>query len=291
MDQISANVQKILLSYLLREDIDTIINSNVIKLFDVLLSNEHWRHESKKYSMENIPDIPLGINYYNNVFPYLCMNCGRVRNNGDNLKYFNYVLCFKCQRKKEFKRINEASASINFGVKDNDLLSIKSQIYKCYAFPYGNIMTVNINFYLKSDIEEIKNEQVLKEKKERSIDYPLPFGRHLKESEIRTEDIRKDKLIEELSKYKLPLRDDSMLCITYIRGINKKTLSEIIQKMCLMKFLFDYTDYANRMRILIAQSKWRFVAYDNSERRAIAQNAILKTIGGSWPDLWPWMNN
>lgn len=50
-------------------------------------------------------------------------------------------------------------------------------------------------------------------------------------------------MVESLNKYKLQLREDSKLCQGYIDGTIKDwTIDQIVERMCQMRFLYEYCD-------------------------------------------------
>jgi hypothetical protein len=102
----------------------------------------------------------------------------------------------------------------------------------------------------------------------------------------------KDKLIKALSKYKLELRDDSLLCHKYIIGKSEYDLEEIVRIMCEMKYLFEYCHMDECKEIAykeyIAEKKAGyypdFLVFDNAE--VIALN---KYSNGKYPEIFPWL--
>lgn len=62
--------------------------------------------------------------------------------------------------------------------------------------------------------------------------------------------MRRNNLIDALQEYKLELRDDSKLCHGYINGtIKTHTIPQIVERMCQMKFLYEYCDFDNFLRL------------------------------------------
>lgn len=111
---------------------------------------------------------------------------------------------------------------------------------------------------------------------------------------------RKKEIIEELKKYKMELRDDSMLCKMYIEGVKMKySLNEIVDIMCLMKYWFEYVDVSIRNRLNNDRRRdqreleecWDLddahEMYHEKWKRREFHEIILDYI--KKPNEWPWM--
>ncbi len=268
-------IQKIILSYLPMETISTIIDRGLLKQFDVLTIDKYWKKEAMIYS---ITISPIGINYYRDIYK-ICMECGR-----HNAKsYFNYILCKKCTKTKKYKSISRAVAHIKYGVTDDNLLKIRRRIRE------DDAKSVDLDgYYLEHEVKLLTNNRILENREKRS--YRRKYGYHHKRWDPEGEQKREHELIEELGKYGLQLRSDSTVCYKYIRGYKEKNINEVVEKMCTMKYLFEYTEYSKLMKELIIKQKYMFVAFDKHEMRAIVKKQILESNGGKWPSPWPWMN-
>jgi len=94
-------------------------------------------------------------------------------------------------------------------------------------------------------------------------------------TKINQKEKRKKKLKQVLKNSGLELRSDSKLCGGYIEGkIKDKTIPEIVERMCQVKYLFDYCDMKKYLH--------KYHNFDKSERK------ILKKYG-EYPDEWPWL--
>ncbi len=93
---------------------------------------------------------------------------------------------------------------------------------------------------------------------------------------------REKELKETLGKYKLKLREDSKLCENYIED-GEGDINEIVQRMCEMKYLFEYCNMRKRIKDIKLQNKDSiFTPFQEAEYN------ILKEKGG-YPKEWPWM--
>lgn len=104
-------------------------------------------------------------------------------------------------------------------------------------------------------------------------------------------DKRKEKLIKALSKYGLKLRNDSRLCTNYMNGeLTNWTLDEVVERMCQMKYLFDYCDIEDYIE------KARSEYYDEINDGYFPDCSIIDKAemyamkNKKYPDKWPWLN-
>ena len=105
-------------------------------------------------------------------------------------------------------------------------------------------------------------------------------------------DKRKNRLINELGKYKLDLRDDSVLCQNYIHGNKKYDLDEIVLRMCEMKYLYEYCHMDECRDIAYEQYKAeKDAGYypDMSVSEHAEMIALNKYSNGKYPDTFPWL--
>lgn len=102
----------------------------------------------------------------------------------------------------------------------------------------------------------------------------------------RYQNVREKTLVEALHKYKIEYRDDSKLCKKYIEGDldNNWGLEAIIQRMCQMKFLFEYTPFTTEYKKLKENNT--NITFDEAERIV-----MIQTVGSYRypPGLWPWL--
>lgn len=103
---------------------------------------------------------------------------------------------------------------------------------------------------------------------------------------------RRKELIEELSKYKLELRDDSKLCQNYIENTLNKyywTLKRVVNRMCEMHYLYNYADMEKCLDEAredhISQLEAGFIP--DTDIFYEAERLALKNR--SYPTKWPWM--
>lgn len=200
-------------------------------------------------------------------------------------------LCENCKILDKYSLITKTNAKKNYLLNDYDLSNLKYYNGKtsyCIATYYtiddlNNVFSIKHNIS-KDDIKEYLR-LILEKKKERKIKSEL-----IKENK-KIE--RKNKLITELKKVKLNLRNDSVLCQDYINGDSKYDLQDIIQRMCEMKYLFEYCH----------MKKCKKIAYENQKKEISAgyfpdcsifddaeDIALTKYSDGKYPNVFPWLN-
>jgi len=123
------------------------------------------------------------------------------------------------------------------------------------------------------DILEKANETIIQRKKAMaSENYDLSSKKQ-----------RRKALNIGLSKFKLRLRQDSKLCANFIE-YGDGEIDYIVNRMCEMKFLFDYCDISDIMYTMRRNS--RYNSYYGNILDA-AEEKILRKM--KYPVIWPWM--
>jgi hypothetical protein len=103
-------------------------------------------------------------------------------------------------------------------------------------------------------------------------------------------DKRKYELSNELAKYGLELREDSKLCQGYIDGtIKDKSLQWIANRMCQVKYLFEYCNIDEEIK-KVKQNSSNIDNYEYENPFDIAERRILHRIK-KYPNVFPWLEN
>ena len=176
------------------------------------------------------------------------------------------------------------TSAINDYFLSNDDLSKLNGIEKCNPFRRSDTMTL----YLKDDIYEYlktkydtnfkeyveeKLEELRKEKELRKKSRQLSIQNK--------KDKRKYELTNELQKHGLELRNDSKLCQGFIDGsIKDKKIKWIVNRMCQVKYLYDYCNMDNRLQEF--KNKYCYFSFYETEK------IILTEING-YPTTFPWL--
>jgi len=98
-------------------------------------------------------------------------------------------------------------------------------------------------------------------------------------------------LIKKLKEYDLVLRSDSKLCQKYIeKGKINMTIDEVVERMCQMKFLFDYCNMQKVLDKVVQDQCEELEAgyFPDVPAFDYAEYLILKKIK-SYPTEWPWI--
>jgi hypothetical protein len=103
---------------------------------------------------------------------------------------------------------------------------------------------------------------------------------------------KKTELELKLNERGVEFRSDSVLCAQYINGTSDLSLDCVVQRMCEMKYLYEYCD----MKSIRIQTYNDFVAngYVKNFKGTISNQAekiALEThSNGIYPDIFPWEN-
>jgi hypothetical protein len=104
---------------------------------------------------------------------------------------------------------------------------------------------------------------------------------------------RKEILIKALNEHGLTLRSDSKLCQEFIDGnIKQNRLDWVVERMCQMKFLFEYFDMKKEIEKAKEEQDDEFNSGyipDISPFEQAEMN-ILQRING-YPKVFPWLEN
>ena len=102
---------------------------------------------------------------------------------------------------------------------------------------------------------------------------------------------RRSELTEKLSAVGLQLRADSKLCSGYIDATITYDIDTVVDRMCQMKYLFDYCDLNKYIQIAKKERNelWRdFRERDDEPLLDAAERMVLEEIG-TYPVKWPWL--
>jgi len=104
-----------------------------------------------------------------------------------------------------------------------------------------------------------------------------------KEMKERMRNTRMYDLKTELKRYGCEFREDSNLCKKYVDGTLEESwdMDKIVTRMCEMKFLFEYTNFAQYYNSVKGK-----LTFDEAEQRMVSC-----LPGGTYPPpgMWPWL--
>lgn len=158
-------------------------------------------------------------------------------------------------------------------------------INNCYYCTIGNCFNnIILNKYCTECVpDEVINK--IDEKNEKEDELINEYNNLLN-----TKSIRKNELTIALNHKGLKLRSDSKLCLKYIE-YNNGDLNEIVNRMCEMKYLFDYCNMKKELNkvenehIEIINSGY----FPDLSVFEEAEYDILSNIEGCYPIKWPWL--
>ena len=203
----------------------------------------------------------------------LCENCSKLE---------EYTLVYKTYIKKDYMiDIEELSHCDTYTrivhrnteatlYKLSDILDVFCIVYK-------------IDRNNKKAIEDKRQELI--QEKEKKLEARREKARLKKKSERKQ---RRQELMEELNKYGLELRGDSKLCMGYIDGtICNWDMNEIVERMCQMRYLYDYCDMDKLLEQVKKSRKGDRWDHDTSVFDDAEFLALNKCKG--YFVIWPWM--
>ena len=222
----------------------------------------------------------------------ICVEC--KINKGKKSVYFDFYLCSDCRFGDKYTLITKTNAKKKYLLKDEDLDKIDKIIGNSSYGPATYFTVENLTKYLceKNNLFPDQLDDFITELiNQKNIKAELRKKKSDENKKIKM-DKRKNKLINELNKYKLQLRNDSVLCQKYIDGESEYDLDEIVLRMCEMKYLYEYCHMDECRRIAYEHYKAEKEAgyYPDmtvSEHAEII--ALEKYSNGKYPDTFPWL--
>lgn len=219
-----------------------------------------------------------------------CDVCDQIPSRYNNI--FNKYLCKDCNQLPEYKIICKTTAKNKYFLTDKDIKNIETFEKRGYT-GYKNIfilmkeIDVIDYFCAKHEISDNQIEHVismLADKKEEK-------SQKRKEKKNLEMEKRKKNLVKALKNKKLKLRSDSKLCAGYINGtIKNYTIEEVVERMCQMKFLYEYANMDECLMEAREYQKEELEAGyfpDCTIFEQAEMNALKKVKG--YPDKWPWL--
>lgn len=210
------------------------------------------------------------------------------------IEVFDKVLCEECRADPEFKLIYKTTTKTKYYLSDKDLETLESfetiantsykrnmavtlfreaDVINCLCAKHG----VNVS-QLDDLLIDLKNKRRKRSKKRADNNKSKSLQ-------------RKKKLSKALKDNGLVLRPDSKLCCGYINGtIKDMSIEEIVERMCQMKFLYEYTDMEAAFRKAKQEKTYEreYGCRTDLSLMDLAEMFALEDIGG-YPDEWPWL--
>lgn len=188
------------------------------------------------------------------------------------------------------EKICKSVAKADYFLTDKDLAPLvytsvprRGRFHDYVLYNLSDIVTVFCDKYHISNTDIVAKQTELAEQKK--------LAKEKRAIKSKTKEIyRKKELEEALAKYKLTLRDDSSLCQGYIDGsIRDWTLDKIVNRMCQMKYLFDYCNMDSCLEQAYQEQRDERRAGYYPDMSVFEQAELIALRHKSYPDTWPWM--
>lgn len=161
-------------------------------------------------------------------------------------------------------------------LSNNDLKAL--QVFKGRS---RNIFDTSRNHYR---LRDLKRAAIKKHGSEEGIGAAAKKRLQRKNFKAKQPSWRKLVLINALGEYQLQLRSDSKLCASYIAGTTTYTLNQVVERMCEMKYLYEYCSMDKWLR----QAERECAALHSLGVFDLAEFYALEMAHG-YPPVWPWM--
>lgn len=215
-----------------------------------------------------------------------CINCSKLPTVKNSI--LDIYLCKDCENLPKYKLMCKTDVKNTYFLTDKDLELVRKYI----TFHKRN--RCNMTLYHLQDIEYIfsikYNTDAIDDKCKELQAVKLAKKNKRKDKQISETQKRRLALIKALQKSGLELRSDSSLCNGYIDGTNRTyTVPQIVNRMCQMKYLFDYCDmdthlYEARKRQREEYEQGYFPdcsVFEDAEYKALPKDG--------YPLVWPWL--
>jgi hypothetical protein len=227
--------------------------------------------------------------------------CDECEEEGETVKLtpaLGVNLCSDCKELSKYTLICKSIAKKEYYLTEKELEEIESFTAQNPHYKSGSEMTlfresdIQEAFCEKYNVEDIdgindKKEELEEERKEKSI--------RIKAGKANKKINRRIELIEALDSFDLKLREDSKLCQGYIDGtITDWSIPQIVNRMCQMKYLYDYCDMDSAYEEARENQIEEFNAgyFPDCSLFDEAELIALKNKGHKeckYPNKWPWM--
>lgn len=257
--------------------------------------DEVWEKKAEKLKLSK----PRGKTWKDACEKYsklLCEEC--LSEKGSVSEFHNIRLCQTCKRIDKYELICKTAAKSEYHLKDDDLDGLK---YITTTNP--NYKRKDMTLYAKKEIiEAFKEKYNIGEDDNISdklfeLDWKrLERGTKVKVTKQNNKQTRRNDLVAALNNVGLKLRNDSKLCKGYINGTlgrDNWTIPEIVNRMCQMNYLYKYCDMDNAFNKAKDEHDEELGAgyFPDEPLFDVAERIALRTKGGNYPAVWPWLNN
>jgi len=236
----------------------------------------------------------MGIMSKKQTNKYLCEICGEPDSRINQAHKIR--LCDECVNTDEYRLICKSKAKEKYFLTEKDLADIDS-----LSAPNPNSRRNDYVLFNRREIIEIfckkydvnpYDDDEIKAKRIEMMDHREQQREKRAQNSKNRQVKRKQELKAVLEAMGLELRADSKLCQGYIDGtIKDKCIGEIVERMCEMKYLYDYCDMDNCFK-KTKRERAEELEYEYHSDMSLFDEAeliALRKYGhkGSYPKKWP----
>jgi len=221
----------------------------------------------------------------------ICIECNDNTKKARSRQKIDVILCDDCKKLDKYNLMTKTYSKTTYFLTDddiNDLNSIKADS------TYGPA-----TYYTLEDIKNVFCEKydIIPENIDNKLKELNKQKEYLQQEKMNKKEEKKNKrcesLTKALNKADLELRGDSKLCENYINGeVKDKNLADIVERMCQMKYLFEYC-HMDECKEKTSKEYYEtlnagyfpdFDIFVEGERIALE-----KYSNGEYPDIYPWI--
>lgn len=222
-----------------------------------------------------------------------CIECNNKK--GTLRSKLEQVICKDCINLDKYTLIVKTKAKKEYILRDDDLENLENY-YGTAAYGSG-VATYYVKEQLIQKACEVHN--TTPEQLSNVLADILEHKKVQKETKkingvikkMSSQNTRTSKLVKALRDAGLELRTDSVLCKKYIQNETEYTLEECVERMCQMKYLFEYCHmadckseaYEEHIQELKAGYYPDCSVFDKAE-----DIALSKYSNGTYPNVYPW---
>lgn len=223
----------------------------------------------------------------------ICIECTNPDKKARLRQKIDVILCDDCKNLDKYNLMTKTYSKTTYFLSDDDIIDLNSIKANSTYGPatYYTLRDIKNVFCKKYDITLENIDNKLKE-----LDEQKEFLQQEKiNKKQEKQNKRRESLNRALIKAGLELRCDSKLCGNYINGeVKDKNLADIVERMCQMKYLFEYChmdeckEEASKEYYDTLNAGYfpDFDIYVEAERIALE-----KYSNNEYPKVYPWIVN
>jgi len=215
-----------------------------------------------------------------------CKDCG-----SENCeKKLGAYLCNLCSNKDENTYMTKTRIKSEFFLNDKDLENVNNITTKNPHYRSQSMYLYNLYDAKKKFVEKYGDDEPMEEKQQKLLLKKIERGKRVINSKEKITDTRKKLLETKMAEKRLEIRSDSKLCAGFINGTIKEDVDDVVERMCQVKYLFDYCHMDDCFEIAKKEQRDEIKAgyYPDEPLFDHAERIALKKCGG-YPEVYPWL--